>query len=527
MNRLLNVFAAVLAATVLTAQAPPAPVRVPIPPVPVPAAPMAPVPQPVQPLPPPAAALAPEEIAAAIKACDGGPAIHAAYQLSQCMAIVRATSGVTPAQKQRARLKRGQAFFAMGHVEKSEADLTAALAGDKRILAAWRDRARARFYLKNYKAAIADADEALKLNANDAQAFYHRANSQYELREYAKALADYDAAIKADPKFAHAYADRGITQLRRENFDAAIKDIETAIKLERKPIPWAQAQLDEAKAAKAALSQRQTRSLQPPAATGSGGASVLSTNPSASAGVELDPAPLLKTRVALVIGNAAYKAVSTLPNAARDATDIGKAFAAAGYQVFGYPKVNMTRSEMFEAIKAFQAAAAKSDSAVVWYAGHGQEFDMGGTKMANWLIPIDFPSDGDVLEHGVPLSRLMTAASTARTLRVVVVDACRNSNLPTGSRGSRGFAVEERSDMMIVYSTRAGRTADDGPKGSRNSPFAAAFLETLNAHGKVDVRQFFGGVARGTVARTRNLNPPQEPEMIVRIQTIATLALKP
>jgi hypothetical protein len=125
------------------------------------------------------------------------------------------------------------------------------------------------------------------------------------------------------------------------------------------------------------------------------------------------------------------------------------------------------------------------------------------------------------------LSRLMTAASTARTLRVVIVDACRNSNLPTGSRGSRGFAVEERSDMLIVYSTRAGRTADDGPKGSRNSPFAAAFLETLHQHGRVDVRQFFGGVARGTVARTRNLSPPQEPEMIVRIQTIATLALKP
>lgn len=529
MRKLLTLVLTAAAATALTAQAPPAPPR-----VPMPAAPAAPAPPAVKPAPTPVAApnvaaqdMTSEEIAESEKGCEGGKGVDARFQFQKCSALILAKRHVTPKQRKRALLKRAEAYFNLGIIERSEADLTALVQADPTQMAAWRGRAKARFYRKNYKAAIADATEALKLKPNDPEALYHRANSQYELRDFAKALADYDAAIKADPKYAHAYADRGITQLRRENFKAAIADIQKAIALEGKPIPWAQAQLDEAKAAQAALDQRQTRSLtpanQPPPSTT--GVTINSANP--SAGVDLDAPPVLKTRVALIIGNSAYAQVSKLPNAANDAADVAKQLQSAGYKLFGYPKLDMTRQQMFDAIKAFQTAAASADTAVVWYAGHGQEFEAGGTKMSNWLIPVDFPLDGDVIEHGVPLSRLMTAVTPAKTLRVVVVDACRNSNIPSGGRGSRGFAVEERSDMLIVYSTQAGRLAEDGPKGSRNSPFAAAFLETMSKHGKIDVRQFFGGVAQGTIARTKNLSPPQEPEKIDKIHTIATLPLAP
>lgn len=506
MNRLPILAFGVAAALVLSAQAPPAPQRVSLP-----------ADDPVS----------GADIAASAKACEGGPNILPQYRLSQCNELILARQGVSPAQKSRALFNRSQAYFTLGHLDKSEADLDAVLKADPKQTAAWRDRAKVRFYLKKYDDAIADATEALSLKPNDPEAFYHRANALYEKREYSKALADYDAAIKADPGYAHAYADRGITQLRRENFTAAIADIEKAIALEGKPIPWAQAQLEEAKAALEGLAMRRTRSLTPATTQPAPRDQPVATAPRPVPAMTPAAAPVLKTRVALVIGNSNYAFVSKLPNAANDATDVAKAFQAAGYTVFGYPALNLNRQQMFEAIKAFQTAAASADAAVVWYAGHGQEFDLGGTKLSNWLIPVDFPVDGDILEHGIPLSRLMTAVSPAGTLRVVIVDACRNSNLPSGSRGSRGFSVEERSDMLIVYSTRAGRVAEDGPKGTRNSPFAEAFLETMKAYGKVDVRQFFGGVSQGTVARTRNLSPPQEPEMIVRIQTIATLPLAP
>jgi tetratricopeptide (TPR) repeat protein len=513
------------AATILIAQAPPAPTRVPLP------APVAPPPQPLgaTPAAPPASdEMTMEEISENERGCEGGHGVDARFQFQKCSALVLARRHVTPKQRKRALLKRADAYFKLGIIERSETDLNALIKEDPQQFAAWRGRAKARFYLKNYKAAIADATEALKLKPNDPEALYHRANAQYEMHDYAKALADYDAAIKADPKYAHAYADRGITQLRRENYKAAIADIKKAIALEGKPIPWAQVQLEEAQAAQAAVEQRQTRSLTPPTAAPSAGQSgVTITGANPSAGLEFDGPPVLKTRVALIIGNSAYTQVSKLPNAANDAADVAKQLQAAGYKIYGHPKLNMTRQQMFDAIKAFQTAAASADTAVVWYAGHGQEFDSGGTKLSNWLIPVDFPLDGDVIEHGVPLSRLMTAVTPAKTLRVVVVDACRNSNIPSGGRGSRGFAVEERSDMLIVYSTQPGRLAEDGPKGSRNSPFAAAFLDTMNKYGKIDVRQFFGGVAQGTIARTKNLSPPQEPQKVDKINTVATLPLAP
>lgn len=535
MSRTLTLAIGLAAATVLVAQAPPRPAQVPLyPAAPAPAPPaMMPVPvlTPLQ----PAEDFTSGDVAESEKGCEGGKGISSQYQLAKCSALILAKRHVTPKQRKRARLLRAMAYFNLGHIDKSEADLNAAIQADPKLMPAWRGRAKARFYLKNYQAAIADATEALKLAPNDPEALYHRANSQYELHDYAKALADYDAAIKSDPKFAHAYADRGITQLRKENFKAAIADIQKAIKLEGKPIPWAQVQLEEAQAAQAALDQRQTRSLTPAPSTVAINQDhiVPQTGPGSISGAGKilddgqDQNPILKTRIALIIGNSAYTQVSKLPNAANDATDVAKQLQAAGYKLFGYPKLNMTRQQMFDAIKAFQAAAVTADTAVVWYAGHGQEFEAGGTKMSNWLIPVDFPLDGDVIEQGVPLSRLMTAVTPAKTLRVVVVDACRNSNIPSGGRGSRGFGVEERSDMLIVYSTQPGRLAEDGPKGSRNSPFAAAFLETMNKYGKIDVRQFFGGVAQGTISRTKNLSPPQEPEKIDKIHSIATLPLVP
>lgn len=544
-----SVLLGAMASLVLMGQAPPAPIPVPLhPPAPVlvpvqpPAYMPAPPQKPLTPLVPvvvPATSLNPEELDEAVKGCEGGHGVIPQYQLQQCSRLLLAPSGVSNNQTQRALLMRARAYFDLGHLENAESDLTTLLKRDAKNAAALTDRARAKFYLKSYKSAISDATAALGAQPQNATAYYHRANSQYELREYTKALADYDAAIKIDPKYAHAYADRGITQLRRENFQAAIADIQTAIRLEGHPIPWAQSQLEEAQAALAALQTRQSRSLTPLSAAPSLSSprskhedeelrdQIKTNSESPSAGVAVTGAPLLKTRIALVIGNSAYQSIPKLANASNDATDVAKSLQASGYKVFGYPKLNLTRSEMFAAIKAFQEAAPLADTAVVWYAGHGQEFDVGGAKLSNWLIPVDFPPDGDVIENGVPLSRLMTAVSPAKTLRVVIVDACRNNNIPTGSRGSRGFSVEERSDMLIVYSTRAGRLADDGPKGARNSPFAAAFLETMGKYGRLDVRQFFGGVSQGTVARTRNLQPPQEPEKIDRIQTIATLALAP
>jgi tetratricopeptide (TPR) repeat protein len=339
----------------------------------------------------------------------------------------------------------------------------------------------------------ADYDRAVALDPANATNIVIRGNLHGLAGDDAEALKAYEKALALNPNMAEALGARGSVRVRREQYDAGIADLERALAL-NPALGWVKPSIDNAKAAKAALAKR---------------------------GAEKAGPPKLERRVALIIGNAKYSGISPLKNAARDAGAIAAQLKAKGYTIFGYPKTDLTRAQMFDAIEAFQAAAANADTALVWYAGHGQEFDGGGDQPANWLIPVDFAVNGDVARSGVPLSRLVTAASPARSLRVVVIDACRNNNIPSNQRGARGFRVEERSDMLIVFSTRAGRLAEDGD--GANSPFATAFLQELNESGQLDVRQFFGGVAE----RMESLFPGQEPERIDRMKSRHTLALAP
>jgi tetratricopeptide (TPR) repeat protein len=356
--------------------------------------------------------------------------------------------------------------------------------------------ARGAYYFlfpRDLKAASADYDKALALDPSNADNWLIRGNLYGFSGDDATALESFEKALAIKPDLASAIAARGSARVRREQYDAGIADLERALAL-NPALAWVKPSLDNARAAKAALAKRGAAKAGP---------------------------PKLERRVALIIGNSKYVGISPLKNASRDAGAVAAQLKAKGYTIFGYPKTDMTRAQMFDAIEAFQAAAANADTAFVWYAGHGQEFDGGGDQPANWLIPVDFAANGDVARGGVPLSRLVTAASPAQSLRVVVVDACRNNNIPSKQRGARGFRVEERSDMLIVFSTRAGRLAEDGD--GANSPFATAFLQELNESAQLDVRQFFGGVAE----RMESLFPGQEPERIDRMKSRHTLALAP
>ena len=235
----------------------------------------------------------------------------------------------------------------------------------------------------------------------------------------------------------------------------------------------------------------------------------------------------LKRRVALIIGNTQYLYTNSLPNAVNDAKDVAEALKAKGYAIFGYPHVNMHREDMFGALEAFSQAAAEADIAFVWYAGHGQQMSDPGEPSRNWLFPVDYRGGVDLDRGAVPLTKLLSAAQPAKTLRVVVVDACRNTTLPSGARNARGFRPEPRADMVVVYSTTAGSIAQDGDPAARNSPFASAFLEVFNAHGNVDVRQFFGGVSEGVRRRTEKFETPQQPELMTNLNTMETLSLAP
>src|SRR5882757_8278889 len=75
-------------------------------------------------------------------------------------------------------------------------------------------------------------------------------------------------------------------------------------------------------------------------------------------------------RVALVIGNSAYKSVPRLTNPANDATLVGGMFKKAGFDTVDI-KLDLNVVDMRKALREFGSRAREADVAVLYYAGHG------------------------------------------------------------------------------------------------------------------------------------------------------------
>lgn len=201
-------------------------------------------------------------------------------------------------------------------------------------------------------------------------------------------------------------------------------------------------------------------------------------------------------RVALVIGNSAYKNVPRLTNPANDANLIGSMFRRAGFDLVDV-KQDLSAAETRKTLREFGTRSRDADVAVIYYAGHGMEVDGN-----NYLIPIDalLENDTDVYDEAFPLDRVLVSIEPAKQLRLVILDACRDNPFAktmkrtVASRAiGRGLAkVEPTSpNTMIAFAAKAGSTASDGD--SRNSPFAVALFDHLPKPG-LDLRKAFGFV---------------------------------
>ena len=171
-------------------------------------------------------------------------------------------------------------------------------------------------------------------------------------------------------------------------------------------------------------------------------------------------------RIALVIGNATYSAVSPLANARGDSALIAELLRRTGFETVNLLS-DLNRERFLEALRAFAREAQQADWAVIYFAGHGIEFDG-----INYLIPIDaqLDTDRDAQFETVTLDQLLTAVEGARKLRLVILDACRNNPFfarmrPTapGRSISRGLARSEpAAGTLVVYAAKHGQTALDG-----------------------------------------------------------------
>jgi uncharacterized caspase-like protein len=219
---------------------------------------------------------------------------------------------------------------------------------------------------------------------------------------------------------------------------------------------------------------------------------------------------LADKRVALVLGISKYQNVPQLTNPDNDAVAMSDVFNRIGFDVVDL-RQDLGVSEMRRAVREFAAVSADADVAVVYYAGHGIEADG-----VNYLIPIDarLLSDFDVEDETVSLDRILQAINPAKRLRLVILDACRDSpfsekmkrSVATRSIG-RGLAKIEPTtpDTLIAFAARAGAVASDGD--GAHSPFSTALLQHIATPG-LDLRLALGRV-RDEVLKSTNRR--QEP----------------
>jgi hypothetical protein len=253
------------------------------------------------------------------------------------------------------------------------------------------------------------------------------------------------------------------------------------------------------------------------------------------------------SRVALVIGNGAYQKVPALPNPPRDAGDVADALQRLGFNVTRL--IDGDLAQMNKALIDFAAAAARADTAIVFYAGHGIE--AGGQ---NWLIPVDaeIASDADASKRAISLHQVQGLVEKTNGLGLVILDACRDNPFAMKvaaeppAAGSGGSQTTSRSishglaptnptgNVLIAFSAKDGTTAEDGT--GRNSPFTTALLHHLGDPGlevtflfrivRDEVMKATGGAQQPFVYGSLSkeaiyLKPPTGDQLLATMPTIA------
>ncbi len=225
------------------------------------------------------------------------------------------------------------------------------------------------------------------------------------------------------------------------------------------------------------------------------------------------PTSWAQKRVALLVGNSQYQHESVLANPVNDVRLLAKVLRAAPLNFKVEVLENQDRREMDLAIKRFVRESTGADTALLYYAGHGAQPTKGGRS---YLLPVNAKAvDDDSLEADGILaesiaSQLEQLANPAK-LRLVVLDACRNTRLTSSSRSSvRGLAPPARTDSytLIAYSTDANSVAQDGV-GGVNSPYAKALAQHLPRVAQEPVRVIFEDTAKDVRTATRQAQAPR------------------
>ncbi|MCG6859106.1 MAG: caspase family protein, partial [Salaquimonas sp.] len=144
-------------------------------------------------------------------------------------------------------------------------------------------------------------------------------------------------------------------------------------------------------------------------------------------------------RVALVIGNSAYRNVPALANPKNDASDIAEKLKGMGFEVVLGEDLDL--NGLRSTIRQFAGALDGADLALFFYAGHGLQ-----VNGQNYIAPVDakLASAIDLDFEMVPMDLVLSAMERATKTNLIFLDACRDNPLAENlarSMGTRSAAV--------------------------------------------------------------------------------------
>lgn len=186
-------------------------------------------------------------------------------------------------------------------------------------------------------------------------------------------------------------------------------------------------------------------------------------------------------RLALVIGNAAYKA-APLSNTKSDAIGMADLLTAAGFKVD--LKVDASQEQFRVAVAKFgeQIKDSKVKFGVFYYAGHGVQLNS-----RNYLIPVNanIKSIDDVTRQTVEVTDLLRYMERIKDKSLIVIlDACREDPFAGVYRaGSKGLSPYNAPvGTLLAYATGPGQVALDGT--GKNGLYTKHLLRELAAPGE-------------------------------------------
>jgi len=221
------------------------------------------------------------------------------------------------------------------------------------------------------------------------------------------------------------------------------------------------------------------------------------------------PATAREHRVALVIGNGAYKA-APLRNPVGDARAMAEAIRELGFEVIR--SENATRTQMLRVLREFRDRLRPDSVGLVYYAGHGIQ-----VKGANYLVPVDslMQSEMEVEEDAINLQQVLTRLEEAgNALNIVILDACRDNPFERSFRSrAQGLAqVDAPYGTIIGYATAPGRVAGDG--SGKNGLYTGELLKALRIPG-LSIEDLFKQVRLNVQAQSKRQQVPWEASSLV------------